>query len=215
MWLLTEILEFSICLGWWIGILFDGAICFTVVGVAGDTVPDASGGTATLDLTLTEPDSLKVAGTATGTSLPGGADGAIALNVAGGTPPYTYAWSNGATEPDLMDLPVGIYTVLVTDANSCVREASFEVAPITATHGPADARYRVVVYPNPSTGVFEIRAHGVVAPVAAEVFSVSGQRLGAVACDGLVDLSAFGRGGYLLRLGYLDGGVAWCWVVVL
>ena len=91
MWLLTEILEFSICLGWWVGILFDGAICFTVVGVAGDTVPDASGGTATLDLTLTEPDSLKVAGTATGTSLPGGADGAIALNVTGGTPPYTYA----------------------------------------------------------------------------------------------------------------------------
>ena len=94
-----------------------------MVGVASDTVTVASGCTATLDLTLTEPDSLQVAGTATGTSLPGGADGAIALNVTGGTPPYTYAWSNGATEPNLMDLPAGIYTVLVTDANGCVREA--------------------------------------------------------------------------------------------
>ncbi|MBI4647533.1 MAG: T9SS type A sorting domain-containing protein [Bacteroidia bacterium] len=43
---------------------------------------------------------------------------AIVSSVTGGTPPYTYLWSTGATIDSIVDIPVGIYAVTVTDANS-------------------------------------------------------------------------------------------------
>jgi hypothetical protein len=39
--------------------------------------------------------------------------GAINVNPAGGVPPYTYSWSNGATTQDLNNIPAGTYTVTV------------------------------------------------------------------------------------------------------
>ncbi len=49
-------------------------------------------------------------------------DGLVDIQVLGGTAPYTYAWSNGSTEEDLVALP-GTYGLSVTDANDCAFEA--------------------------------------------------------------------------------------------
>ncbi|MDE1207631.1 hypothetical protein [Tenacibaculum larymnensis] len=57
----------------------------------------------------------------------GGNDGAITLTVDGGTSPYTYAWSNGATTKDLSGLSIGSYTVTITDANDCTLEKTYNV----------------------------------------------------------------------------------------
>lgn len=47
-------------------------------------------------------------------------NGAIALSVTGGTPPYLFQWSHGSQEQDLEDLPEGQYEVKVTDSRGLV-----------------------------------------------------------------------------------------------
>lgn len=46
-------------------------------------------------------------------------DGAIYISMAGATPPYTYLWSNGSTNEDLVNVPAGVYTGTVTDSQGC------------------------------------------------------------------------------------------------
>lgn len=45
--------------------------------------------------------------------------GILHANVAGGTQPYTYAWSNGNTTSTPNGLATGTYSLTVTDANGC------------------------------------------------------------------------------------------------
>ena len=48
----------------------------------------------------------------------GGQNGSIDLTVTGGTPPYTYVWSNAATTQDISNLAASFYSVEVRDLNS-------------------------------------------------------------------------------------------------
>ncbi len=53
-----------------------------------------------------------------------GEKGVIDLHAQGGTGPYTYHWSTGATSQDLLAVPTGSYTVTVTDANNCTNTSN-------------------------------------------------------------------------------------------
>lgn len=61
------------------------------------------------------------------------------INVTGGTPAYTYQWYNGstpitgATGDSLTNLAAGTYSVVVTDANSCVATGGTSVFTIPGT----------------------------------------------------------------------------------
>lgn len=47
------------------------------------------------------------------------ATGSASINVLGGTPPFTYLWNNSATSSSINSIPLGSYSVTVTDNASC------------------------------------------------------------------------------------------------
>ena len=55
-------------------------------------------------------------------------NGSIDLSVGGDPGPYTYAWSNGATNQDPNNLNIGSYCVTVTSSSGCTNSQCFEVA---------------------------------------------------------------------------------------
>lgn len=65
----------------------------------------------------------------------------IILTVTGGTPPYTYSWSDGQTLQDISVTTSGIYTVTVTDANFCSVTVTNTVGCIGTCVWPGDANY--------------------------------------------------------------------------
>jgi uncharacterized YccA/Bax inhibitor family protein len=104
----------------------NGATTQNLNGVPAGTytvqVRDANNcGPATLSVTISQPASgLSVTlGTVTNVACFGGSTGSATINVAGGTAPYTFLWSNGATTQNLNGVPAGTYTVQVRDANNC------------------------------------------------------------------------------------------------
>ena len=79
-----------------------------------------------LDVIITSPDSLTIS-LITTNACSGFNNGAIDLEVSGGTPGYTYLWNTGLVDEDLTDLAAGTYSVTVTDTNSCTSEQATSV----------------------------------------------------------------------------------------
>jgi len=93
------------------------------------TVTDQNSCTASASLTVTEPDPLALI-INKGDVLCVGGTASVSANVTGGTPLYSYLWSNGATA-QTVNLPVGNFSVTVTDANGCTISQSFEIKLLT------------------------------------------------------------------------------------
>jgi len=101
------------------------------------TVIDQLGCNASIQIVINQPLApLVVTGTITETTC-GNTDGAISTVVTGGTSPHTYLWNNGNTSSSLTSLSPGIYTITITDINSCIITQSFTVqasdAPVIST----------------------------------------------------------------------------------
>ena len=62
----------------------------------------------------------------------GMSSGSVTASITGGTGPYSYQWNNGSATQTVSNLPVGCYTVTITDANGCVvsQTACITQAPI-------------------------------------------------------------------------------------
>ena len=82
------------------------------------TVTDASGCSVVDSVEVLPFANIQVAFTINNETCAGN-DGVITSIVSGGTPPYSYAWSNGDTTAQADTLGAGVYTLTVTDHNGC------------------------------------------------------------------------------------------------
>ncbi|MEZ4926088.1 MAG: T9SS type A sorting domain-containing protein [Saprospiraceae bacterium] len=97
------------------------------------TVTDGDNCTATVSATVTAPAAIVTNATATPQMLNGAADGTATANPTGGTPGYTYAWSNGEMTQTITGLLPGSYTVTVTDINGCTKVKTVNVSQFDCT----------------------------------------------------------------------------------
>lgn len=98
------------------------------------TVTDNDGCVTTGSFVVNEPSALSSSISFTqDANCPDSEDGSADLEVTGGTPPYTYSWSNGDATGSLFDVNPGQYTVTVTDDNGCT------ITETVTINGPASS----------------------------------------------------------------------------
>jgi gliding motility-associated-like protein len=97
-----------------------------------------------------------------------GNSGSISVYTTGGTPPYTYIWSNGYIGMNLSGVAAGQYSISVTDSVGCTTNATYTVTQPT----PVQVNLTAMVYPtgfnvstyNGSDGTVKTEASGGTAP---------------------------------------------------
>ncbi len=82
------------------------------------SVSDANNCATSSFATVTEPAPITISPVTQNPSC-NSTNGTIDLNIQGGTPPYSFMWSNGSTANALLGVAAGTYTVSVLDANGC------------------------------------------------------------------------------------------------
>lgn len=81
---------------------------------------DTIGCISNYSVVIDQPQVLNLSITGSNIQCTGGSNGNLSTTVSGGTSPYTYHWSNGQSTPNINSIPVGEYSVTVSDANGCL-----------------------------------------------------------------------------------------------
>lgn len=107
----------------------NGQSAATISGLAAGVytciIHDANSCTATITAVVQGPTTpLSIAFTSQNPGCTGNADGAITANGLGGTPNYSYSWSNGISGQTISNLGPGVYTCFITDAANCTNQQS-------------------------------------------------------------------------------------------
>jgi gliding motility-associated-like protein len=109
------------------------ALC---AGIYTVTVSDSAGVTVSGNINITQPTQVTIVLDTTDITCFGANNGAVQAIASGGAPGYTYTWNPGGTNNPITALGPGTYDVVVTDANSCIADASWtaiEPAQLTAS----------------------------------------------------------------------------------
>ncbi len=107
-------------------------------------VTDANGCTVNTPVTITQPAALSISPSVTmGTCA--SSNGSVSVAIGGGTSPYNYNWSNGASGTNsISSLSAGVYRVIVDDANGCTLASSINVP----NSGGMSASVSAIAMPN-------------------------------------------------------------------
>ncbi|GIV32296.1 MAG: hypothetical protein KatS3mg030_598 [Saprospiraceae bacterium] len=122
------------------------------------TLTDQNGCTAIDSVTLSEPPPLVLTVSST-PEIANQSPGTATVSVSGGTPPYSYSWSDSMmqTTSTATGLSAGTYTVTVMDANGC---PAVEVVVVELVNSAAELELAggLLLWPNPADGVLHLEA---------------------------------------------------------
>ncbi|MBI5916422.1 MAG: T9SS type A sorting domain-containing protein [Bacteroidetes bacterium] len=162
---------------------------------------DASGNSSTCSFEVTVPTGLSVTLSSVNVSCFGHDDGSIAATTTGGSPGYTYLWSNGATTPTVTGLIAGPYSVSVTDQDGCT-----SVKTNTVTQPPLLLTLLVTITNDTAgqqSGAIDVDVNGGVPPYTYIWTDLAGNVLG-----NQQDISGLAAGTYQLRVTDANGCIS-------
>ncbi|MBI2966994.1 MAG: T9SS type A sorting domain-containing protein [Bacteroidetes bacterium] len=105
----------ALCSGSWLVLVTDSKGCQTNAGVSVNTSANMTISTTTLNATCSQ------------------SNGSAIVTVSGGSPSYTYIWSNGGSSQTISGLAAGTYNVTVTDAAGCTVKTDFFSAAVVSS----------------------------------------------------------------------------------
>lgn len=106
------------------------------------TVTDAAGCDTTISVTVNQPTAITGTFSSTPVLCNGNCNGSLSIAPAGGSPGYSYLWSNSSVNSSVSSLCAGTYSVTVTDAAGCTAVLSQQLTEppaLTAAIAAADA----------------------------------------------------------------------------
>ncbi len=121
------------------------------------SVMDTFGCVALDTIVIVEPSAIMISLSGTDETILGALDGAVDATVSGGTPGYTYLWSNSATSQDISGLAGGTYILEVTDFNGCTNSDTITIQTIPG-FGVQGITDLFSLYPNPASEFIYINA---------------------------------------------------------
>ncbi|MBI3500468.1 MAG: gliding motility-associated C-terminal domain-containing protein [Bacteroidetes bacterium] len=92
------------------------------------TVLDSNGCSMMIAVNITEPPALSLIMNWVNAKCYGTNSGSASVSVSGGTPPYSYSWSNNQTSSSATNLSAGNYSVTITDANGCTHTNTVSIS---------------------------------------------------------------------------------------
>jgi len=120
------------------------------------SIKDAYQCEITETFTITEPTLLQVNTTSTNESYYQSNDGTATASASGGTTPYSYSWSNGATTTSINNLAPGNYTVNVSDASNCNATTMLTINPILCNPFTVNVNQQNVICSGDNDGALTI-----------------------------------------------------------
>lgn len=172
------------------------------------TISDANGCSMVQVFSLSEPDELDIVVLSTTPATTGQSNGQIQFQVNGGTMPYQFTWlKGGVSVPDFdpQAAPAGSYQLKVVDANGCILLSGLIVVNmVSSVYDQPNLASLIQVYPNPSNGMFYLKAAGVNDSVQYSLMEATGRTIMAN------KMAIFDKGGNeSIDLQNLPSGIYW------
>lgn len=173
------------------------------------SVTDASGCTVVQAITVDEPTTLTIALVEIVNASGMQPNGSVDVTVGGGVPPYTFVWKNSTgiiigDQEDIDGLPVGVFTLQVTDSNGCVSLSGYTIQDTDAT-AETELNNYLMLYPNPTSGAVTLELVGLPNTALFEIkaFNVTGHQIlyqSTISTKQILNFNEQPSGVYLLKI---------------